>query len=114
MQGTRRGTLIGRQAESDGLVRRLADGPGRWRGLIYVEAPAGAGKTRLLAFATDSARDEGMVVLQAAGHELERNYPFGIATQLLEESAWRRTPTEAPAAGRCGAFRAPMAHQDWR
>jgi DNA-binding CsgD family transcriptional regulator len=84
---TDRRALIEREAESDGLNRHLAGARAGDGGVIYVEGPAGAGKSRLLAFAADSARDEGMLVLKATAHELERNYPFGIATRLLEESS---------------------------
>lgn len=53
-------------------------------GLVLVEAPAGAGKTRLLAEAAEAADRAGTTVLRATGGELEATFPFGVVRQLLE------------------------------
>ena len=58
-----------------------AAGDGR---LVLVEAPAGLGKSTLLAAARARAEDRGFEVLAARGRELEREFPFGVARQLFE------------------------------
>ena len=56
---------------------------GRGR-LVVVEGHAGLGKSRLLAAAQGFARGTGMAELEARASELERDFPFGVAVQLLE------------------------------
>ena len=53
-------------------------------GLAVVEGPAGAGKSALLGALASLAAETGLRVLRATGLELERDYPFGVARQLLE------------------------------
>ncbi|MCA1726842.1 MAG: AAA family ATPase, partial [Actinobacteria bacterium] len=60
---------------------RLAGGAGS---LLLIEAPAGIGKTRLLAEAVELARGRGLQVRAARGGELEREMPFGVARQLFQ------------------------------
>src|SRR5689334_12014362 len=62
-----------------GAVRRVVSAGGC--GLL-IEGPPGIGKTRLLAAARELA--DGRVVLSARGSELERDFPFAVARQLLE------------------------------
>jgi MoxR-like ATPase len=52
--------------------------------LLFVEGPPGVGKTRLVAGARSAARGAGVTVLEARGAELEREFAFGVARQLLE------------------------------
>jgi DNA-binding SARP family transcriptional activator/DNA-binding CsgD family transcriptional regulator len=52
--------------------------------VALIEGPAGIGKTRLLAEARAQGPALGMTVLSARGSELEREFPFGVARQLLE------------------------------
>jgi DNA-binding CsgD family transcriptional regulator len=59
----------------------VAAGDGR---MVLVEAPAGLGKSTLLAAAQSRARERGFEVLAARGRELERDFPFGVARQLFE------------------------------
>lgn len=57
----------------------------RTRGAVAViEAPAGIGKTALLSHARRESAGLGMSVMHAQGAELERDFAFGIARQLLE------------------------------
>ncbi|MEX2458064.1 MAG: AAA family ATPase [Actinomycetota bacterium] len=70
---------------------RLADGVGS---LLLVEGPAGIGKTRLLAEATELARNRKFLVRAARGGELEREMPFGVARQLLESVIERASEEE--------------------
>lgn len=80
----RREPLLERERELASLtqlVERAAAGKGR---LVIVEGAAGIGKTRLLAEARRHAEEASLRVLSARGGELEREFPFGVARQLLE------------------------------
>jgi DNA-binding CsgD family transcriptional regulator len=50
---------------------------------VVVDGVAGIGKTALLAEAARRGRALGLRVWQAAGSELERDFPFGVARALL-------------------------------
>jgi DNA-binding CsgD family transcriptional regulator len=63
------------------LLARARDGDG---GLLLIEAPAGAGKSRLLGSAREIAREADMQVLEARGALLEREFAFGVVRQLFE------------------------------
>ena len=52
--------------------------------MILVEAPAGKGKSALLAIAADLATRAGLRVAAARATELEREFPFGVVIQLFE------------------------------
>src|SRR3954447_20141989 len=84
MQHTGTAELLEREPELEhlgALAERAAGGRGA---LALLEGPAGIGKTRLLDAARERARSEGMAVLSARASELDREFPFGIARQLLE------------------------------
>ena len=68
-------------ARIDGLLAAARAGRG---GLILVTGPAGIGKTALTAAARDSALGAGMRVLSGRGRELEGEFSFGVARQLLQ------------------------------
>ena len=76
--------LLERQGELE-VVRdaldRLADGQGS---MLLIEGPAGIGKTRLLAAATEHARSRGVPVLEARAGQLEREMPFVVPRELFE------------------------------
>ncbi len=74
----------------DGALRSAATGAGR---LLVVEAHAGLGKTRLLDEAVERAEHQGFQTLRAAGDDLERLQPFGLALQLFGPIA-ARAPEE--------------------
>jgi DNA-binding CsgD family transcriptional regulator len=85
--------LLEREAAFSHL-EQLFDGLGLGEGgVVLVESAAGSGKTALLAAAAEQARSSGTRVLEASGGELERDFGFGIARQLLE-----RVVREAPVA----------------
>lgn len=97
-------TLVERDREVATLVM-LADeaalGDGR---LVLIEGPPGIGKTRLVDEVVMLARERGMLVLSARGAELEQEFAFGIARQLLESfvgamTSDRRRTVLAGAAG---------------
>jgi DNA-binding CsgD family transcriptional regulator len=71
----------GELASLDALIDGVAGGEAR---LALVEAPAGIGKTRLVAEARRRGREAGLRVLAARGGELEREFPFGVVRQLFE------------------------------
>src|SRR5215210_1525489 len=62
--------------------------------VILVEGYAGKGKSRLLAEAAARVEAAGMDVLCAVGGDVERDFAFGIAFQLLEGRVRRAGPTE--------------------
>src|SRR2546421_8519917 len=75
---------------------------------LLVEGHAGMGKSRLHEAALDQARTRDMRVLRAAGAELERNFAFGVARQLLGDVLAEIDPdhTGAPIAETSEALRA--------
>ncbi len=76
--------LLEREHELDVIrdgLDRLADGQGS---MLLIEGPAGIGKTRLLAAASEHGGPPGVLVLEARAAQLEREMPFGVARQLLE------------------------------
>lgn len=78
------GVLVERERELAVLQSRLAEARNGEGGMIFINAPVGNGKSRLLTIAGDLAREAGMQVLGAQGAELERDFPFGVAIQLFE------------------------------
>ena len=86
--------LLERDAELETLRRPLTDiyeGRGR---LLVLEAPAGRGKSALLAALSTTARDAGVRVLHAHGGELERTFAFGAIRQLFERAVADASPDE--------------------
>ncbi|MGH2992513.1 MAG: ATP-binding protein, partial [Solirubrobacterales bacterium] len=77
-------TLLERDRELDELGDALTGAQqGRGR-VVLVEAPAGLGKTSLLAAASEIAAEAGMAWLRARATELERDFAYGVVRQLLE------------------------------
>ena len=52
--------------------------------ILLFEGEHGSGKSALLGAGTDEAGEAGLLTLRGAGAELERDFPFGVALQLLE------------------------------
>jgi hypothetical protein len=77
----------------DALLASAAHGDG---GLLAIDGPAGTGKTGLLEAAAARARERYMAVALASGSELERDFAFGVARRLFEETLV--APTAAGAA----------------
>jgi DNA-binding CsgD family transcriptional regulator len=76
--------LLERESELEILTAATdATLAGEGRG-IYLEGPAGIGKSELIAAAVGLAEHRGLRVLGARGHELERDFAFGVARQLFE------------------------------
>jgi DNA-binding CsgD family transcriptional regulator len=60
--------------------------------LVAIEGPSGIGKTRLLGEARRLAGERGLRILRARGSELEREFSYGVARQLLEPSVIGASP----------------------
>ena len=73
----------------EGLVRRAAASAG---GAILIEAAAGMGKTAVLDEVRARSGEAG--VLAARCVDLERDYPLGVARQLLEPALRRASPED--------------------
>jgi DNA-binding CsgD family transcriptional regulator len=79
-------TLLERERELDELgdsLRAAQAGRGR---VVLVEAPAGLGKTSLLAAASERAEETGFARLRARATEFERDFAYGCVRQLLEST----------------------------
>ncbi|MEA2179967.1 MAG: hypothetical protein QOG77_3264, partial [Solirubrobacteraceae bacterium] len=68
-------------AALDELFARTAAGRG---GAVLIEGAPGLGKSTLLSRAAETARDAGLSVARARGHELEQAFGWGAARGLLE------------------------------
>ena len=78
------GGLIEREGELARLDDAFTEAAGGDGAFVFVEGPAGIGKSRLLDAARDSAGERGMQTLTARGGELERDFPYGLVRQLFE------------------------------
>jgi DNA-binding CsgD family transcriptional regulator len=80
----RAGTLLERERELaflESAVSAAAAGQGR---AVLIEGAAGLGKSSLLNAARAGADASGLLVCEASGTELEREYAFGVVRQLFE------------------------------
>ena len=73
------------------IRRRLVEATAGEGRVVYLEGAPRSGKSQLMLAANEAARAAGMRILEARGHMLEREFPFGVAIQLFEE-AWFATP----------------------
>ena len=76
-------TLLEREGELQELQEALLAAREGKGSVVVVEGPAGIGKTALLGFTCDSARDSGLRVLTARGGEFNRMYPWGVVRSLF-------------------------------
>jgi len=76
--------LLEREPELGAMDETIAAAARGAGGLVVVEAPAGLGKTGLLAGARRAAGAYDVTVLSARGGELERDFAFGVVRQLFE------------------------------
>lgn len=84
--------LLEREAEIhvlEAAVGRLSEGTG---GAVAIEGPPGIGKTALLEGATGLLADAHVDTIRARCGEFERDFPFGVARQLLERRVLDSTP----------------------
>ncbi|WP_406063088.1 DUF2791 family P-loop domain-containing protein [Streptomyces sp. NBC_01077] len=88
--------LFGRSEESKTITEMLAAARAGAGAVALVEGIIGTGKTSLLRWAEETARDQDMVVLSATASPAEQRFPLGVVHQLLgtlPETAhgWDRT-----------------------
>jgi predicted ATPase len=76
--------LLERERELERIGVALGDAVAGVGGVLLVEGPAGIGKTALGRVAGGEARSRGMRVLRAAGSQLEQEFPYGVARQLVD------------------------------
>ncbi|WP_432838104.1 helix-turn-helix transcriptional regulator [Dactylosporangium sp. CA-092794] len=102
--------LLERDAELDAIAAVIAAAQSGSGGFVLVEAPAGMGKTSLLAEARSRAAHEGLQVFHARGTELERDFGFGLVRQLFERRyVTADEPADEPAAEAVQLLRSPVA-----
>src|SRR3954469_10055493 len=100
--------LVGRPAELDAFQQILVDvDRGRPASLALVGEP-GIGKTRLLAELTRLADDRGHLVLAGSASELERDLPFFVFVDALDD--YVRSLPEARLQGLSDDARAELTH----
>src|SRR4051812_14896030 len=79
-----RSALLERDSQLERLGAALDESRAGHGRLVVVEGHGGLGKSQLLGAARGFARGTGMAVLDARASELERDFAFGVALQLLE------------------------------
>jgi DNA-binding CsgD family transcriptional regulator len=92
--GDRFDSLLERDAELEqigGLLDAARDGRGA---TMLVEAAAGLGKSSLLEFVGDRARESDLMVVEARGTEAGGNLSFGVCQELFEAQLTGATETE--------------------
>ncbi len=62
--------------------------------LLFIEGPAGIGKTGVLKAARERAWRAGMAVFSGLGAEFEREFPFGVMRQCLAPAVYRQENRE--------------------
>src|SRR4051794_28843616 len=77
--------FVGRRPELTLLDAALDALDGRCAGAVEIVGAAGMGKTRLLAELAARADTRGHIVLSGAGAELERDLPFWVFVDALDD-----------------------------
>ncbi len=81
--------LVGRRAELAAVATAL-QGLGRDARYVALSGEPGIGKTRMLEELARRGEERGCVVLTGRGAELERDLPFGVWVDALDDhAAWR-------------------------
>jgi DNA-binding CsgD family transcriptional regulator len=76
--------LLERDREVEALTDAVAGAEQGAGQVVIIEGPGGIGKTRLLEAARRLAKTNGLRVMGARAHELEREFPHGVVRQLYE------------------------------
>jgi DNA-binding CsgD family transcriptional regulator len=87
--------LVGRTAEVKALGTVLDQVAFGRSAILLLEGEAGIGKTRLLEYALDVARQRGIQVVSGRAQELERNRPFGLLSSAFGCRASAADPRRA-------------------
>ena len=77
--------LVGRTAELAGLERALANLADGRQAVVALSGEPGIGKTRLLSELLRRAEERGYLVLSGRAAELERDLPFGVLVDALDD-----------------------------
>ncbi|MEU7634131.1 AAA family ATPase, partial [Nocardia sp. NPDC049220] len=85
-RGRRGATLVGRASELQRVDQTLADARSGSAGSVVMLGEPGIGKTLLLTELCKRATAAGFEVLAGRGSELEREVPFGVVVDALDES----------------------------
>jgi len=109
--------LLERDAALARIDQRLRAAIGGTGSLLWLEGPAGIGKTRLVVAAGRRGRGLGLTTLSARGSELERQFAYGLVRQLFEAPLVAAPPPEraellAGAAGHAAALFGVAAARD--
>jgi hypothetical protein len=80
------GTLLERDMEVAAAHTALGEACGGAGSVLWIEAPAGHGKTALLRTLRAEAAVRGVRVLSATGAQIERDFAFGLVRQLFESA----------------------------
>ena len=86
--------LLERGRELAEISAVLEDGAAGRGSVLVIEGPGGIGKSHLLTETGTLAEAAGMEVLRARGDELERTFPLGLISSLLESRFGRATAAE--------------------
>ncbi|MDQ3885940.1 MAG: AAA family ATPase [Actinomycetota bacterium] len=86
--------LLERDAEVATIAVRVNAVAAGGGGVVWIEGPAGIGKTRLLDQARERAEGAGVRVLAARASELEREFAFGVVRSLFEPVLTAVSPAE--------------------
>ena len=78
-------TLVGRQTELDLLERTLEEGCAGSPQIVFVTGEPGIGKSALLAELLRRAEERGCLALRGSAAEFERDLPFGLIIDALDE-----------------------------
>src|SRR6266567_5107938 len=109
--------LLERDAALARIDQRLRAAIGGTGSLLWLEGPAGIGKTRLVVAAGRRGRGLGLTTLSARGSELERQFAYGLVRGLFEAPLVAAPPPEraellAGAAGHAAALFGVAAARD--
>jgi DNA-binding NarL/FixJ family response regulator len=91
--------LVGRETELAAAARAVADVKQGSSRALGVFGEAGIGKSALLAAVRDLSQDEGMLVLAARAAEHERDVPFGVAVDALDDHVAAMHPRRVASLG---------------
>jgi ATP/maltotriose-dependent transcriptional regulator MalT len=78
-------TLVGRQTELELLERMLEEGCAGSPQIVFVTGEPGIGKSALLAELLRRAEERGCLALRGSAAEFERDLPFGLIIDALDE-----------------------------
>src|SRR5918992_5403670 len=87
MPVTERPPLVGREVEQQALGEAVAAAAAGGPAVVAVFGEAGIGKSALLRSLAERAAGAGLRVLEARAAEHERDVPFALAVELLDDAA---------------------------